>query len=188
MLNRTMLDGSSPVGIANHPMTKFKDSPFVKFMTDTGSDYGNQYYDLASKYSKMSEGGMLGPEDFAKLLSSYDQSMQPRIDKQRSQVSAGVNRRMGSRSGASAKATYNLVDVPANQARSDYRGQLEQWNLESRKLGMQNELQLYNMLFGGQENYANLLMGKEANSNSFGFGDLLGLVASALPLIPSGKD
>lgn len=156
-----------------------------------GSQMGttrNQYSQLSNEYDRISREGIISPEEMRRLMGDYRRSQAPQIGAFRGRISADVNTRMGSRSGASQKAIANLVDVPAMFAESEFARNLYSQNIMSRTKGLEGKGNLWSQLLqaqmaGDQRKVQILLAQMQAEAQDdggFGIGDVLGLAGVGL--------
>jgi hypothetical protein len=114
------------------------------------ADTKGMYSNLTGRYQDIADEGILSPADMAEIMDRYHKTVGRRTSEQRARVSVGVNNRLGSRSGASQKAIYNMVDVPAMFAENEFASNLWQTNLQSRTQGLSGLGSLFSTMFGGQ--------------------------------------
>lgn len=167
------------------PMDDPRYSPFGREMRGAGADYYGRFPELWEEYSRIQEEGFWTPEQMATAQAGYRGMMQPELGRRRGAVGRDVGRRMGARSGASAKAMYNLVDVPFEQEMSDFAQKMYMANLQSMQEGLGARGALWQSLAGQQMGYAGIAAQREAmmrgeKGGGFGFGDILDLGARGL--------
>jgi len=109
-----------------------------------GEDYGF----LMDEFRRIYEEGILSSKDMETLIGHYRSIMEPQIARQRARASADVGRRMGARSGASRKAIFNLVDVPAQRREREFMSDLQRRNMMSRMPGLTGLTDLYGKTIG----------------------------------------
>ena len=173
---------------------------FYDFASDpnTATQFGEQREGLFDRYSGIADEGLISPDVMQTLFSNFQQLQAPGVAANRARVSADVSQRLGSRSGASAKAQFNLVDVPAHIAESEFASQMFQFNQGTKQSGiaglerlntrdmaaLQGLFSQYLELLNAREGRASNERIAEGQDSGGGLDDILGGIAPILPFIP----
>lgn len=122
-------------------------------------DRTNQgYNDLWSTYAGIGDfqsslkNDLMSPEEMSQMMLNYNRTAAPGIAQNRARASAEAGGRLGSRSGATSRAVYNKVDVPAQFAENEFATNLYNLNIQSRD-SRQRQAELNEMnarMFGAQ--------------------------------------
>lgn len=130
-----------------------RDPELVRSMTGGFTDLQQRYRDIADR-------GILSPEEMNKMLFDFKQSQEPRRAEMRGKMYADIAGRFGpGRMGATEKSIANVVEPTFIREGGDFARNLWQMNVQSRAgVGLQGLEGQFQTLFGGQQNYADLLM------------------------------
>ncbi|MCK5128085.1 MAG: hypothetical protein KAR42_17650 [candidate division Zixibacteria bacterium] len=198
---------------------------YERFRGDFESQFGGMYnQDLANRsfqelWSSFSgigdfqsglRGDLISPEEMSQFMLNRERTVAPQVARNRARASSEAGRRLGSRSGATSRAVYNQVDVPAQFASSEFASNLYNMNIQSRDsrereaelnemrakmFGAQGQAGLLGGLSGGNQAFAQMMnqlmqarFGVEAaragrEDSGFGFSDIVDIGTRVIPLL-----
>ena len=135
-------------------------TPFEELMRDPqfAESIRQDYTNLRGRYQDISERGVLSPEEMNQMLFQFREQQAPGLTQQRGRLYSDIQSRFGpGRAGGAAKSVANVVDVPAIHAESQFASDLYRTNIASRGQGLQGMQGLFQTIFGGQQNYAEMV-------------------------------